>query len=153
MALPLSLTWVGYLPIICLTFSIDFDIEAFISCSFILITFHPCRRNTLVTLLSLAIFVSIFFFQKLLWVFDNLLHLQPCQKHPSTKTATFLSSKTKSGFPAKSFAFILHPEIFADAKPARNRLSVERVFLLWIAAMICERFSSENLSAISLSYP
>src|SRR5215216_1835698 len=99
--------------------------DRFSSCSLILITFHPCFRNIRETLLSLAILVSILFFQNSTLVADNLLHLHPCQKHPSTNTATFSLSKTKSGFPTRSLAFNLQPEICALASPARNLCSVE----------------------------
>ena len=62
-------------------------------------TFHPLPRSERMTWRSRAMLVSRLRSQKARLVFGLVEHLgQPCQKHPSTKTATFcLGSGVRSG--------------------------------------------------------
>jgi hypothetical protein len=70
------------------------------SCPQILITCHPCPSNVLVTSRSRFLFASSFFFQNALLLAGRVPCFgHPCQKQPSTKTATRTDRKTKSGLP------------------------------------------------------
>ena len=65
-------------------------------------TLYPKIPSSRVTFLSRFTFVSILLRQNALWVFGKWLLSQirhPCQKHPSTNTATLYFGKTKSGCP------------------------------------------------------
>ena len=64
---------------------------------------------------------------------------QPCQKQPSTKTASLLLTKTKSGFPGKPGRCSFHPLKPALTKANRRRISVVRLLrprtaLIFLAA-------------------
>src|SRR5262249_17326876 len=74
---------------------------------------------------------------------------QPCQKQPSTNTATRRSSKTKSGHPATSLACMRHPRIPDRTRRARNTRSVHRLPVDFPAAMVRERTDAETLSIYS----
>src|SRR5436190_1823525 len=79
------------------------DISAvtfFSSCSQTLTTLKPNRSSSMVTILSLCLFLFSLAFQNAERVFGICPHfLQPCQKHPSTKTTIFFFEKRKSGRP------------------------------------------------------
>lgn len=80
----------------------------------------------------------------------------PCQKHPSTKTATFLRSKNKSGFPGKLTALSRQPEILERTSAIRKASSVVLLFFPRIAAIVRDRTAGtfRNLPAgnFSLSF-
>lgn len=72
-----------------------------ISCSQIRSTTHPARRNFLKLRRSLARLSPIFFVQNGLNLYSQAGNRHPCQKSPSTKTATRARANTKSGRPGK----------------------------------------------------
>jgi len=73
------------------------------SCSQILTTRHPCARSARFTFLSLARFPFNFLCQKPRLCRGCVPCFgQPCQKHPSTKTATRCLRNAKSGLPNKA---------------------------------------------------
>ena|SRR5882724_991508 len=116
--------------------------------SFTRTTDHPRSRRDAATLRSRRLLDVIFCRQKRVRVFDNRLQRHPCQKQPSTKTASRFSKNTKSGFPGNVPQFIFHPEIPAPTKQARSRLSV--VFPFWdlTNAIIRERACLVTLSTV-----
>ena len=66
----------------------------------ILINFHPSLRSRLLTDRSLFRFPPIFVRQNARFCLGRRKHLgHPCQKQPSTKTATFFFRNEKSGRP------------------------------------------------------
>ncbi len=70
------------------------------ACSQMRTTRHPCLRSVRLTSRSRALLAAIFFDQKTRLLTGRFECLgQPCQKQPSTKTATFCFGKTKSGLP------------------------------------------------------
>jgi len=70
------------------------------SCSQILNTYQPARRNVRVTTASRARLPESFRRQNARLYFGFVACLgQPCQKHPSTNTASLSFRKTKSGLP------------------------------------------------------
>lgn len=76
------------------------------SCSQIRITFQPSLRSVRVTRRSRSLVASILFFQNLTFDDGNCLHFaQPCQKQPSTNTATLRPGQAKSGLPATGQCF------------------------------------------------
>jgi hypothetical protein len=73
------------------------------SCSQILTTRHPCARSARFTFRSLARFPFNFLCHKPRFCRGCVPCFgQPCQKHPSTKTATRCLRNVKSGFPNKA---------------------------------------------------
>ena len=112
-------------------------------------TCQPSFRSRRLTVVSRLLLPRIFLFQK-----ERLeegivrQRLHPCQKHPSTKTATFSRSKAKSGLPSTSFAFMRQPDNLAAISLLLNRCSVDRVPLPLFFDMIEERFSFEKTSVI-----
>ena len=112
-------------------------------------TFQPRCSRTLFTVLSRRTFRLIFRNQYARFVF-GIRHLWgwPCQKHPSTNTATRALGKTKSGFPYSS-KFLRHPVMWFSRRTARNASSVDLLpaDLTW--RMIHERFSLLTLSISS----
>jgi hypothetical protein len=73
--------------------------------------------------------------------------LQPCQKQPSTKIATFCRGKTKSGFPYSWYP-LRHPMTLCSRKTVISLSSVLRFPLERIAAMTRERFSGVKTSTL-----
>lgn len=71
------------------------------------ITVQPSRLSALDTRLSLRLFASILSFQNLVLERGRCLpqRVQPCQKQPSTKTASFRPGQAKSGLPATGQCF------------------------------------------------
>jgi hypothetical protein len=65
-------------------------------------TFHPLSRSVLVTKRSRALFAASFFSQNLRFVAGTVPCFgHPCQKHPSTNTASRAPGNRKSGFPKR----------------------------------------------------
>ena len=95
------------------------------ACSQNLKTIHPLACNWCETLRSRDLFrrfFSIQYFTFCLGVFF-VQRGQKCQKHPSTKIATFSFGKAKSGLPGRSKCF-RHPEIWCFRNIFANRSSV-----------------------------
>jgi hypothetical protein len=70
-------------------------------------TLHPSFRSFRLTRRSRRRFETIFGFQKSVLLFDGRLQRgQPCQKHPSTKSATRDFGQAKSGLPAIGHCFL-----------------------------------------------
>ncbi len=102
-----------------------FVFEGFLSShSFTLTTVHPARFSWAETRLSRRRFFATFSFQNAALCCGSTLHRQPCQKHPSTKTASIDFLKTKSGLPGSLRSFIFQPEIPQHTKCALSRFSV-----------------------------
>ncbi len=103
-------------------------------------TVHPSRLNDRVTRLSRDLLLSILLRQKSALVRGRYLQRHPCQKHPSTKTATLRLGHAKSGLPATGQCF-RYPRIPA----ARRSLSIGNSVVVLprecTAAMILERIS------------
>ena len=119
----------------------------FRECSQILNTRIPHRLDWRATFIWRFLFCCIFSDQNLLRVFGTCPHFgQPCQKQPSTKTATLCFMKKKSGAPGRSVACCLHPRTPALTKAIRNTCSVERVCLPRIPAIIRERAGATFLN-------
>jgi len=89
---------------------------------------------------------SIFAVQKAVFVFGICPHLlHPCQKQPSTKTASFAASKKKSGLPGRSVRWVDQPRIPARTKAIWNLTSVVLLPRPRTAAMFFER-SGETMN-------
>lgn len=113
----------------------------FSSCSQTRTTFHPSFPNSRETYLSLFIFPSSFLFQNSRLFFGMFECLgQPCQKHPSTKSAIFYFGKTKSGFPSKGW-FRRQPDIWKTRKIPIINNSVSLFPFPGIRDITSERFS------------
>ena len=70
-------------------------------------TVQPRARRVRVTRRSRVRLAEIFLHQKAALVFGWVAWSgQPCQKQPSTKTASLRARKTKSGFTRKAFGFV-----------------------------------------------
>jgi hypothetical protein len=72
----------------------------------------------------------------------------PCQKQPSTKTASRARRNTKSGLP-KTFARLRQPVILWSRKIDTNRNSVARFPRLFTRPIISDRLAGLNTSAMS----
>jgi len=83
--------------------------------SLILRTVHPFRLKAWVTCRSRRLLFSIFFFQNSVFVRGRYLQRQPCQKQPSTNTASLRPGQAKSGLPG-TFQCLRYPRI-----PAAHR--------------------------------
>ena len=68
--------------------------------SLILRTVHPSRLRDWATRRSRRLLFSILFRQNSVFVRGKYLQRQPCQKQPSTNTASLRPGQAKSGFPA-----------------------------------------------------
>jgi hypothetical protein len=89
------------------------------------------------------LFPSILFFQKSrleIGVFRRQCG-QPCQKHPSTKTAIRSEVNKKSGLPSTSDGCFRQPRIPKLTSVAATRISVERFPLLRILDIRSDRSS------------
>jgi hypothetical protein len=109
------------------------------SCSQTRITSNPIRSSCAVTFESLCLFLLILALQNSERVFGTCPHfLQPCQKQPSTKTATFCFWKKKSGRPG-SVACNTHPLFPALTKAILKTFSVVLLLRARIAPMVLDR--------------
>ncbi len=110
------------------------------SCSQKRSTLNPFVSRVSVILWSRWLFRSIFAFQKHLFFEGMCPQLgQPCQKQPSTKTASSASEKKKSGFPRTSFAFKRQPPIPVLTRAYLRRFSVVALPLPRTAAIARDR--------------
>ena len=108
-------------------------------------TLHPAFRSFRATLASLRRFDTILDLQNVRLLFDGRLQRgHPCQKHPSTNSATFDFGHAKSGFPATGHCF-LNPRI----PRLRSKASILRSVVppkVRTEAMIFDRTSRDTLS-------
>jgi hypothetical protein len=120
------------------------------SCSQILITFQPAARNLELTRLSRFLLRRSLAIQNLrLATGIDRQRRQPCQKHPSRKTANLLRGKTTSGRPSASRSCpIFQPRTPARTRRNRNLLSVLRVPLDLLRLMTRERAALSRLSIL-----
>ena len=110
------------------------------SCSQRRITRIPAARSCRETFLSRLVFPSIFAFQNFEFVFGTCPHFEhPCQKQPSTRTASCACTKKKSGEPTMSRGWTDHPRMPAPTKANRNRCSVVLFPRLRTARMAADR--------------
>jgi hypothetical protein len=108
-------------------------------------TDQPARRSCWETLESRRIFASIFSLQNFVLLRGRYLHEHPCQKHPSTNTATFRLGHAKSGRPTIGQCF-RYPRIPEAQRTRPNANSVVRLPLERTEAMIFDRTSMETWS-------
>lgn len=108
--------------------------------SLTLITAHPFRLRAWVTRRSLRRFVWILSRQKAAFVRGRYLQEQPCQKQPSTKTATLRAGQAKSGLPltGQCLRYPLRPAAQSNLPSGNSVVVLPRE---WIAAMILDRIS------------
>ncbi|GEM_PF-7022768 len=138
-------------PIACLIFA-TIRSACFSRHSLIRITFHPSLLSRPFTDRSLFRFPSIFAFQNARFCLGSRKHLgHPCQKQPSTNTATFCLRNEKSGRPGIGWCLL---QLFIPA--SRNSFaSLTSVFsfpLPRIRDMTSERLCLEKTSLISSYY-
>ena len=108
-------------------------------------TDQPVRRSCWATLESRHLFASIFSRQNLVLLRGRYLHEHPCQKHPSTNTATFKLGHAKSGRPTIGQCF-RYPRRPAAQRIRPNANSVVRLPFERTEAMILDRISLETWS-------
>ena len=112
-------------------------------------TVQPARRSVRVTSRSRAALRENFAAQKAARVAGCVAcRGQPCQKHPSTNTATRSLRKTKSGFP-NTRAFRRQPVISCARSSAIIRSSVAAFPLPRMRAITALRFTLVKMSATS----
>lgn len=115
----------------------------------ILITFQPCSFSVRTTSLSRAMLRAILLDQYSRFFLGSRHFLGcPCQKQPSTKTATLARGNTKSGFPKRGY-FLRQPTILSLRKMARRAASVDAFPLDFTWAIIQERFFELTMSIVS----
>jgi hypothetical protein len=118
------------------------------SCSHILTTPTPSCIRARLTARPRAIFPAIFASQYALFCLGIRKQLlQPCQKQPSTKTATFFLANQKSGTPGNSLACNFQPRTRARTSLMRRVSSVDR-FPLERTLLICRLRS--DLDSVSI---
>lgn len=119
------------------------------SCSQIRSTRQPSRRSVRVTRRSRALFAASFRRQNAA-LFRGFVACrgQPCQKQPSTKTATRWFGKTKSGLP-KTGRERRQPVIWCRRNRAINASSVSLFPRPRMRAMTAERLALLKTSAIA----
>jgi hypothetical protein len=112
-------------------------VSARTSCSHILTTLTRACARARLTARPRAIFRAIFASQYALCCLGiRKQFLQPCQKHPSTKTATLFLANQKSGTPGNSWACNFQPRMRARTSLMRKVSSVDR-FPLERTLLIC----------------
>lgn len=110
---------------------------------------NPCLSRRAQVVLSLLRFRSIFAFQKALFDRGRCPQLgHPCQKQPSTNTASLWAGKRKSGLPIIPLGLIFHPWTPARTNANRNRRSVVRLSLPRTA-----RIAEERSGAVPANLP
>lgn len=98
------------------------------SCSQKRITVNPRPRKRVAFRVSRSRFRVSFSDQNDLFVLGTCPHEgQPCQKHPSTNTASICAAKTKSGLPGSPFGWSDQPDTPARTSAKRRRCSVVRL--------------------------
>ena len=119
--------------------------SVFRACSQIRRTNHQCRRNIVLTFLSLVLFAAIFAAQNAIFVFGMARQPfgHPCQKQPSTNTATRCRGKTRSGFP-NNLKFLRQPLMRFVRRIVTSLASVEAFPRLRTAIMFRERCSGAD---------
>lgn len=118
----------------------------FTACSQNWRTIQPSVRNARLTRLSRARLASILFRQNKTLVRGRYLHLvQPCQKHPSTKTAILRPGHAKSGLPCTLQCFRYPRNPIAQRRLASGS-SVVVLPRDLTAAMILDRTSLDTWS-------
>lgn len=124
--------------------------SSFNSCSHSLSTDHPSARSLRATRTSRRRLAPILASQNRRFVRGiERQRRQPCQKHPSTKTARRLSGKTKSGRPdSAGLDPIVQPRTPKRTSNARSRSSVLLVPLPLLRLMTRERVARSNRSTI-----
>ena len=121
------------------------------ACSQMRTTRHPCLRSVRLTSRSRALLAAIFFDQKTRLLTGRFECLgQPCQKQPSTKTATFCFGKTKSGLP-KNGRWRRHPVMLCWRKILMRASSVSLLPCPRIRDMTSERLALVKTSDIGAS--
>lgn len=108
-------------------------------------TDQPSRRSCWETLESRLMFATIFSRQNFLLLRGRYLHEHPCQKHPSTNTATWRPGQAKSGRPAIGQC-LRYPRRPASRRIRPNANSVVRLPFERTEAMIFDRTSRETWS-------
>lgn len=108
--------------------------------SFTRITVHPARRKCWDTRRSRRWLFSILSRQNLVFVLGKYLQRHPCQKQPSTNTATLSLGHAKSGLPSTVHC-LRYPRRPADQSRCPNACSVDRFPAERTAAMILDRTS------------
>jgi len=104
-----------------------FNVSGFLtSCSQTRMTTQFCFFKSLLTVRARSIFPLIFCFQYCRFPLGSRKHfLQPCQKQPSTKTASRFDSNQKSGLPGILAASSFHPQIPCLTRAMRSLTSVD----------------------------
>lgn len=123
------------------------------SCSHILITVQPLARNVRVTSRSRRRFAESFLNQKSAFPFGQgecLGFGHPCQKQPSTNTATRSRRKIKSGLP-KIIAWRLHPKIPWRRSSVASASSVSLLPRLRIRDITSDLFVTVKTSVIGFT--
>lgn len=118
------------------------------------ITCHCRWRSRRVTRLSLSAFPVIFRRHSLTLVFGVMFlpQLWPCQKQPSTKTASLSDGHTKSGFPTRG-QFRRQPLRCAFLSNAARRISVVSLRLLRTRDINCPRERPPNVVRSFSAFP
>ena len=120
------------------------------SCSQIRITRQPSFRKVRVTSRSRIRFPKSFFVQKSRLLAGVLeCFRQPCQKQPSTKTASRCSRNVKSGFP-RSDECRRQPQIRCSRSNNMSAISVLLFPRPRIRDMTCDRFAFVKTSGIRM---
>jgi hypothetical protein len=110
-------------------------------------TVQPWNLKARVTRLSRRWLTATFSFQNATLLFGGRLQrLHPCQKQPSTNTATLERENTKSGFPGNRGSFIFHPDTPRRTRWARRRFSVVLPCRGFTSDMMRERASVDTRS-------
>jgi hypothetical protein len=121
------------------------------SCSHMRTMLQPFLRSERLTHRSRAILAASFFCQNA-WLPLGLVEClgHPCQKHPSTKTASRAAVKRKSGFP-KTGCFRRQPTMRCRRKSFRRASSVSLLPWPRMRDMTSERFALVKTSAMRMS--
>lgn len=118
-----------------------------------LMTLVPVHCSAIRICRSLFLFLASFLSQYDRFALGTCPHLgHPCQKHPSTKTATRWLAKKKSGVPGTELCRSFHPRTEFRINRARRRFSVVALEPALIALILADRcFVVLNLNKFCLS--